>query len=195
MDKIYVVRGTEQAGPFTEAEIRAQLASGAITGDTMIWWEGLPEWSPLSRTPLGAPPTTVPAAPGAVAPTPGPATGSRTSTLAIVALVSGILGLICWPSAIVCGTAAIITGHLERKEIKRAPTVSGGGLALAGLILGYVAVAVFAVAIAIYGAAMVYAVHEGINNTTQGSDTNSAPVQDSDTNSSATNSAPATPSQ
>ncbi|TWG86181.1 uncharacterized protein DUF4190 [Luteimonas sp. J16] len=60
----------------------------------------------------------------------------QTSTLAIVSLVSGILGwtVLPWLGSIV----AIVTGHLARGEIARAPErMEGGGLALAGLILGY----------------------------------------------------------
>ena len=60
----------------------------------------------------------------------------QTSNLAIVSLVSGILGwtIVPWIGSIV----AIITGHLARGEIRRAPErLEGSGLALAGLILGY----------------------------------------------------------
>ncbi|NLW96548.1 DUF4190 domain-containing protein [Luteimonas wenzhouensis] len=60
----------------------------------------------------------------------------QTSPLAIVSLVSGILGwsVLPWLGSIV----AIVTGHLARGEIGRSPErLEGGGLALAGLILGY----------------------------------------------------------
>jgi hypothetical protein len=60
----------------------------------------------------------------------------QTSTLAIVSLVSGILGwtVLPWLGSIV----AIITGHLARGEVAREPgRLEGNGMALAGLILGY----------------------------------------------------------
>lgn len=60
----------------------------------------------------------------------------RTSTLAIVSLVAGILGwtLAPWIGSLV----AIITGHMARSEIRRDPdNVEGDGLAIAGLILGW----------------------------------------------------------
>ncbi len=60
----------------------------------------------------------------------------RTSTLAIVSLVAGILGwtLAPWIGSLV----AIITGHMARSEIRRdADNVEGDGLAIAGLILGW----------------------------------------------------------
>jgi hypothetical protein len=155
MDNIYVVRGSEQAGPFTEADIRAQLASGALTGDSLVWWEGLAEWTPISKTPLGSPAATklapapaaipTPMAPVAAAATPADAVapvagGSHTSVLAIVSLVLGILGLpliICSIFGMPVQLAAIVTGHIARVQIAKDPTQSGAGLALGGLICGY----------------------------------------------------------
>lgn len=56
----------------------------------------------------------------------------KTSGLAIASLVCGVLGL---------NLAAIITGHMARKRIRRSRgALAGGGLALAGLILGYLSV-------------------------------------------------------
>lgn len=60
----------------------------------------------------------------------------RTSSLAIVSLVAGLLGwtLAPWLGSII----AIITGHMARGEIRRDPdAVDGDGLAIAGLILGW----------------------------------------------------------
>ncbi|HAI59334.1 MAG TPA: hypothetical protein DCM32_05595 [Xanthomonadaceae bacterium] len=63
-------------------------------------------------------------------------TARRTSTLAVISLVSGLLGwtFIPWLGSIV----AIITGHMARNEIRRDPQgVEGDGLAVAGLVLGW----------------------------------------------------------
>ena len=60
----------------------------------------------------------------------------QTNNLAIVSLVSGILGwtLLPWIGSIV----AIVTGHMARAEIRRnAETQEGDGLAIAGLIMGW----------------------------------------------------------
>ncbi|OGT57112.1 MAG: hypothetical protein A3E01_13610 [Gammaproteobacteria bacterium RIFCSPHIGHO2_12_FULL_63_22] len=65
----------------------------------------------------------------------------RTSNLAIVSLVSGILGwtILPWVASIV----AIVTGHMARAEIRRsAGTMEGDGLAVAGLVLGYAMVVI-----------------------------------------------------
>ncbi len=55
MQNIFVAVGTEQRGPFTDVDIRAQLAAGYINGTTLVWWDGLPAWTPLGQTLLGAP--------------------------------------------------------------------------------------------------------------------------------------------
>ncbi len=149
MQNIYIVRGTEQAGPFTEAEIRAQLASGALTGESMVWWDGLPEWTPISRTPLAAAPS-VPVAPAAPAVAPAPVVGiapgaPQTSVLAIISLVIGILALpaiICWPISVALALAAIITGNIALVQHGKNPTPSGKGLAIAGLICGYLSIVI-----------------------------------------------------
>jgi hypothetical protein len=60
----------------------------------------------------------------------------RTSSLAVVSLVAGLLGwtLAPWIGSIV----AIVTGHMARSEIRRDPEgVEGDGLAIAGLVLGW----------------------------------------------------------
>ena len=66
-----------------------------------------------------------------------------TSSLAITSLVSGVLG---WTLLPLLGTlVAIITGHMARSEIRRsAGMLEGDGLAVAGLVLGWLAVALWA---------------------------------------------------
>jgi hypothetical protein len=67
-------------------------------------------------------------------------TSRQTSTLAIVSLVAGIVGWTLLP--FLGSIGAIITGHLARAEIRREPARLGGdGLALGGLILGWLSVA------------------------------------------------------
>ena len=65
----------------------------------------------------------------------------QTSTTAIVSLVSGLLGWTLLP--LIGSLVAIVTGHIARAEIRRNPeTIEGDGLAVAGLLLGYAAVAI-----------------------------------------------------
>jgi len=64
---------------------------------------------------------------------------SATSSLAIVSMVFGILAWVMLP--FVGALIAVICGHLARGEIRRAPIdqrMEGDGMAIAGLVLGYV---------------------------------------------------------
>jgi hypothetical protein len=62
---------------------------------------------------------------------------TRTSTMAIVSLISGIASWFLLP--FIAAIVAIITGHMAKKEIKdSAGMVTGNGMATAGLVLGYV---------------------------------------------------------
>jgi hypothetical protein len=72
----------------------------------------------------------------------------KTSSLAVASLVSGILG---WTLLPLLGTlVAIITGHMARAEIGRSNgQLDGDGLAVAGLVLGWVAVALWVVGLVV----------------------------------------------
>ncbi|AAM41080.1 DUF4190 domain-containing protein [Xanthomonas campestris] len=73
----------------------------------------------------------------------------QTSTLAIVSLVSGILGWTLLP--FLGSVCAIITGHLARGEIRRNPQgLEGDGLAVGGLLLGWISVAMWIAGVAIF---------------------------------------------
>ena len=64
-------------------------------------------------------------------------TGGQNQTLAIVSLITGILGLCCLPS----GIAALITGYMAKNNADTNPAEYGGrGMALAGMILGGVSI-------------------------------------------------------
>jgi len=73
-------------------------------------------------------------------PIPTAPTQAKTPGLAIWSLVLGILGLTCfW---LFTGIPAVICGHLAYGRIRRsAGTLSGEGLALGGLITGYLSIA------------------------------------------------------
>jgi hypothetical protein len=88
-----------------------------------------------------------PAPPAYGSPAPSYMPAVQNSGLAIASLVCGILG---WVGLlpIVGAIAAIITGHMARAQINRSGgQISGRGLALAGLILGYAQMAFVLLAI------------------------------------------------
>ena len=64
----------------------------------------------------------------------------QTNSLAVVSLVCGILGWTLLP--FLGSIVAIVCGHMARSEIRRAPErLEGDGLAIAGLVLGYLSIA------------------------------------------------------
>jgi len=62
-------------------------------------------------------------------------TSAPTNQLAIVSLVAGVASYFLFP--VIGAVIAIITGHMARSQIRKTGE-SGNGLAVAGLILGYV---------------------------------------------------------
>lgn len=72
---------------------------------------------------------------------PSPVPATRTSVTAIISLIAGILGFV-QVLPVIGPIVAIITGHMAKSEIKKSNgMVTGGGMATAGLILGYIALA------------------------------------------------------
>lgn len=62
---------------------------------------------------------------------------AQTSTLAIVSLVSGIVSWFLLP--LIGAVVAVITGHMARREIRESlGALTGDGMAMVGMILGYI---------------------------------------------------------
>jgi len=76
----------------------------------------------------------------------GYATTPGNNTLAVVSLISGIVGYVFLP--FVAHIAAIITGHMAKKQIAQTGE-QGSGMATAGLVLGYIGLALSAIGIVI----------------------------------------------
>lgn len=70
----------------------------------------------------------------------------QNSTLAVVSLVAGILGIVQIPP-VIGPVTAIVTGHMARREIRASSgNLVGDGMALAGLIMGYLMLVLYALA-------------------------------------------------
>ncbi|HOA63151.1 MAG: DUF4339 domain-containing protein [Verrucomicrobia bacterium] len=130
----------KEHGPYNLQEMRQWISEGRINGQTLVQGPGSSEWRPASTFPEFG----LSAAPGSPPSPPPPPSEPRTppqSGLAITSLVLGILSLACL--GLLAGIPAIICGHKARGRARRAPAQYGGaGLALAGLIMGYVSLAV-----------------------------------------------------
>jgi hypothetical protein len=70
--------------------------------------------------------------------------GAKTNVLAIVSLVTSIIGF---------GLVGVITGHIGLNQIKKTGE-EGRGLAIAGLVIGYITIAAALLILLIWGLAL-----------------------------------------
>jgi len=143
----HVARDGTQLGTFSLEEIRSALASGQILSTDLAWKEGMNDWEPVSSLALqttSAPPP-VPTLPVSSLPPTAPVVvgGTKTCGQAIASMILGVLGCV-----LSCLTAipAVVLGHIALGKIKRSGgLLSGRGLAITGLIFGYLQVAMIPV--------------------------------------------------
>lgn len=122
-----------------------------------------PMGTPVPQFTNPTPPPPAPPAPpygqqGYVQPQPGAAAaGAPTNTMAIISMISSIVGLFTF--GILC-LLGVILGHISLGQIKR-KNEGGKGMAVAGLIVGYIglvgwviALILIFVSLAIFGAAL-----------------------------------------
>ena len=81
---------------------------------------------------------------------------SHTSTMAIISLIGGITGFTVLP--FLGSLAGIIFGHIAKSEIKKSNGMIGGnGMATAGLVMGYIAMALWCIGCVVYAIIMIAA--------------------------------------
>ena len=157
----YYSNNGQQAGPVSEEQLAELFRNGTVKPSDLVWNETMTEWTPIGKVdafavpapelPTAAPPAPVDspptlsaapplaAAPGAYSSHLG-AAPQKTDGLAITSLVLGILSMIC--CGIVTGIPAVICGHIAIGRMKKDPNLQGKGLAMAGLIIGYLGIVV-----------------------------------------------------
>lgn len=142
----HIARDGQQLGQFSEEDLSAGLFEGRYLTTDLAWTEGMAEWRPLGeimgqgvsvlRQPTAA---GVRASAGVSSPAPG---------TAVASLVLGIVSLVtCW-LGFIFAIPGIICGHLALSRIRQSGGSMGGrGMALAGLIMSYIAPVVMITAI------------------------------------------------
>ena len=89
-------------------------------------------------------------------------TPKKDSGLAIASLVCGIAAWIIFP--VVAAIAAVVTGHLAKKEIRESGnTLGGDGMALAGLLMGYIQLGLFVLFLIIVLLVVLFAIPAGLS--------------------------------
>lgn len=76
------------------------------------------------------------------------ASAGETSGKAIASLVLGIGGFVIFP--VVLSILAIVFGRSAKREIAERPGLGGAGLATAGIVLGWVGLALVALAVLLF---------------------------------------------
>jgi hypothetical protein len=83
------------------------------------------------------------------------------STLAIVSLVSAILGFTFIP--LIGGIVALVTGYMARGETRSIPPkASGDGMATAGIVMGWIQIGLLAISVCCFLAWFVFVVMLGL---------------------------------
>ena len=159
---IHINRNGSPLGVYPLEEVNALFSNGTLRESDLAWQEGMAEWVSLSRFPgvqqvqAGPPPI-----PGQQAYAPpvsyvGGAVTPTTSGMAIASMVLGILALVGFfmhVFALVLAILAIIFGHISRGTIaKSGGRIKGAGMALAGLITGYIAAVIVTILLIVLGA-------------------------------------------
>lgn len=127
--QIFIQHDGVQQGPYSPDTVRSLLREGSLLPSDPARYEDASEWTPLetlvgNRNDIVRVP--------------------RTSTLGVWSLflgifgIFGILGVMGIVGVGICSTAAIICGHLSRREIRKSGgMLAGKGNAMAGLVMGY----------------------------------------------------------
>jgi hypothetical protein len=143
--EIYVAREGNRLGPFSEEEVRRQIAAGTLLSTDLAWTEGLASWVPLGSlpgltvtpggAPLPAPPPPVHIYAAGGPPYFGP---PQTSGAAVTSLIAGIFSLVLCCVPVFPAIVAIVCGHTARSSIRHSGgRLTGDGMAIAGLAMGY----------------------------------------------------------
>ncbi len=153
----FYAKNGEQHGPVEADEIRNRLSRGEIANTTLVWKEGMSQWTALGEVlelrepvPGGIAQASATAAsasaPGATPitqmaqPAPNLVTPVQQNTMALVSMILGIVSIALCMMALT-GIPAVICGHIARKQFRNSPhPQTGQGMALTGLILGYIAI-------------------------------------------------------
>ena len=157
----YYAKKNEQRGPVSGSTLRSMIISGEVAGTDLVWRNGMQDWAPAAEirdfepdqeTEIESPavsqdPSQVPKMVGQPLDYTDPAQffpAPPVSVRAIVSLICGIVGVMgcVMVVPVLASIAAVVLGHLERSEkgLNPGQPRSGDGVALTGLILGYIGI-------------------------------------------------------
>jgi Domain of unknown function (DUF4190)/GYF domain 2 len=142
---MYTILGEDgkEYGPASAEQIRQWIAEDRISGQTQARLEGAASWKSLAEFPefdaaLAAVPASLPPPPLRVQPAlarsrpPG-------NGLATASVVLGVVSF--FGCSILSGIPAIVTGHIARNRAVKFGQTRNASMALSGLIMGYISIA------------------------------------------------------
>lgn len=140
----YYHRNNANTGPVSLSAVQQLVRAGDLGPDTLVWEEDTPNWikvkdhhslaGHLPSNPLSFP-ESAPASTTAAG-----AAKQETALTAIASLVSAIGGMTLFP--FLGSILAIVFGHMALSQLKLNSRLRGRNLALAGLVMGYVELAI-----------------------------------------------------
>ena len=143
----YYAKNGVQEGPVPLEYLQGLLRTHMLPLTTNVWREGMEQWQPANHLPEVM---TAVIENHVSQPAPGLAMGMGspvTNGMAITSMVLGLSGLLILP--VILSIPAVICGHLARSQIRNAEgRESGDGMAIAGLITGYLGISIGLVVIA-----------------------------------------------
>jgi len=152
MNEWYYGKAGQQQGPVSAEKLKELMASGQLNVTDLVWKEGMGEWKPYqeisglmnaseSKSEPSSPYDSPATSPASAQPQPHAVSQKPTNGLAIASMVCGIIAfptIFCYIGLFI-SIAAIIMGHIARKQIRESQGIqSGDGMALSGIIMGYI---------------------------------------------------------
>lgn len=159
----YYADAFENQHAVSSADLPGLVATGAVTRETLVWNGTMDTWQPAGEVcadwfPSQTPPDlTSSQRRQAVHALAVPFAGQRVplDALAVISLVLGCLGIIGCGGPIL-SLPGVVCGHIARRRTKgETLPSSNGGLALAGLIVGYIGLVLSLVVIVFYAVVIV----------------------------------------
>jgi len=144
---MYKIIGADQKeyGPVSAEQLRQWISEGRVNGQTKIQPDGATEWKMASEIAefSGLFPKAPPAPPSPLTPIkPLPASPAN-SQIAVWSLITGIASLLCCCGWYLVAPTAIVLGAIALSQLKNHPELTGGGFAIAGIVLGIVAILMY----------------------------------------------------
>lgn len=146
----FYAQADQSIGPVSKEHLLAQLNTGAIPRNALVWREGFSDWVAANELPeleacLAQTFTPTHDARGGLAIPPPPQSaytppGARTGNepLALISLILSVLGFCASPAAL----AGVVCGHIALSRIKKNQALEGRSRAMAGLVIGYIVIAI-----------------------------------------------------